>query len=96
MIENPPTDIAVSIEVFDRVQVSLACQHCKVSMEFVEALLIEGVFDHQESKLDDWQLTQNQYGVLRRAARLHRDLGINPPGIALALDLLAQLERNRG
>lgn len=94
MTSNTPTDLVLSIETIDRVQISLACQHCGITMDFVEALVIEGVLEHHPDTLDEWQLTQTQYGQLRRAARLHHDLGINPPGIALALDLLAQLESN--
>ena len=30
--------------------------------------------------------------ITKRAARLHRDLEINPPGIALALELLDRIE----
>lgn len=95
MTNDASEELAFVLESIDRVQIGLACQHCEVTMEFVEALVIEGVIEHQANELDDWHLTHAQYQQLRRAARLYQDLGINPPGIALALDLLTQLESYR-
>ena len=80
------------VELIERINISIACEHCGVTMDFVEALVFEGVLELETIQLDDRQLTQPQYRQLRQAARLHRDLGINSPGIALALELLAQLE----
>ena len=40
----------------------------------------------------DWQFTSLAIIRVARAKRLERDLSLNPPGVALALDLLDEIE----
>lgn len=62
-----------------------ACHLCRVEVSFFEALVAEGVFS---ARVATAQLEPSELALLRKAARLHLDLGINPPGIALVLELL--------
>jgi chaperone modulatory protein CbpM len=75
-------------EVISDVSLGDACQLCHVELEFVHALIEEGALELAD---DQAVLDRSQFARLRKAVRLHRDLGVNPPGIALALELMDQL-----
>ena len=57
--------------------------------------MVEGIFEFSSRDSSYWTLGPEQLAMLRKAARLHRDLGVNPPGIALALELMSALEQGR-
>ena len=80
--------ILVQSEEITRVGLHEACQLCHVEIEFLYALIEEGAL---ETVGEEPILDRSQLARLRKAARLHHDLGVNPPGIALVLDLMDQL-----
>ncbi len=60
-------------------------------MEFVE----EGVLNVVEINAAEWHFTGAALRRARRALRLERDLEINLAGLALALELMEEVERLR-
>ncbi len=84
----------VHCETIVSVNAEEACQICQVDVTLLHELVIEGVFEFSADDAAVWLLDAHQLATLKKAARLHQDLGINPPGIALALELMAQLETN--
>ncbi|MCR9260652.1 MAG: chaperone modulator CbpM [Pseudomonadaceae bacterium] len=75
-------------EVLGDVSLGEACQLCHVEIEFVHALIEEGALELADGHS---VLDRGQFARLRKAVRLHKDLGVNPPGVALALELMDQL-----
>ena len=73
---------------FDVQQLSRACC-CEV--ELIVALVHEGVFGAAGSDPADWRFEGPVLQRARLAIRLARDLEINPPSVALALDLIDEL-----
>lgn len=71
------------------------CRTCHVEADFVVELVQEGVIDPLEPGATRWIFAGHNLVRLRRAVNLHRDLGINLAGIALALDLLEESDRLR-
>ena len=72
------------------------CRTCAVQSAFVVALLEEGVIEPVEGQTpDDWRFSTVQVRHVSVAWRLHRDLGVNLPGAALALQLLEEVETLR-
>lgn len=69
------------------VSVTLACELCAVERSFFYALVEEGVFI-EAVEIDE--LNHRDFARFCKAARLFNDLGVNPPGIALVLQLLAE------
>jgi chaperone modulatory protein CbpM len=65
---------------------------CGVTAERVIEMVEEGVIEPISDR-DDWRFHGEALVRAMRALRLMRDLGINWPGAALALDLLDELER---
>lgn len=61
-----------------------------------EKLLLEmieyGLFSNQTTQTDQLKLNPKDLSKIESAFRLHRDLGINLPGVALALELLEKID----
>ncbi len=91
-------EIIVSGVVLDehfRLTLVEVCQLCDVSAETVIELVNEGVVEIQGSEPQDWRFDAVAFQRLKAALRLERDLGVNPAGAALALDLLEELQMLR-
>jgi len=71
------------------------CRLCRVHGEFVVELVEEGIVDPRGRDPRRWRFTGVSVRRVRRAVRLHRDLGLNLPGVALALELLDEIDRLR-
>jgi len=79
--------------VEDAVQFTLVelCQACSAKEEHVVAWVFEGVLEPVGESPEDWRFSGESLRRARLALRLSRDLEINPPGVALALDLLDEI-----
>ena len=81
----------------EEVMLSLAelCQATQVSAERVIELAHAGIVEPIGSSPESWRLRGVSLYRVRCAQRLKNDLGVNMPGVALALDLLDEVERLR-
>ncbi len=85
-------------EVLDeRVEYDLEglCQICRLERRQVIELVVENVVEPAGEDPDHWRFTGIEVTRIQVAARLTRDLRLNIPGAALALDLLDEIERLR-
>jgi chaperone modulatory protein CbpM len=64
---------------------------CCTSEKRVIKWVFEGVLEPIGEVPQDWRFTGQALRRARLALSLSRDLAVNPPGIALALDLLDQI-----
>jgi chaperone modulatory protein CbpM len=71
------------------------CQICLSSSEYIIELVEEGVLEPAGVQQAQWRFSANSLQRARTAARLQRDLEINLAGVALALDLLDEIETLR-
>ncbi len=72
------------------------CRACAVQTDFVMAMLEEGAAQPVEGQRPDtWRFNEVQVRRVTVAWRLQRDLGVNPAGAALALQLLDDMETLR-
>lgn len=89
----------LSGQVFDEnLQISLVefCQICQINSSEVIEMVEEGVLEPVSGISDqEWYFNSVAINRLRTAKRLQQDLQINLPGIALALDLLQEIEHLR-
>lgn len=69
---------------------------CAVDERHIVEFVEEGVLDVVEINATEWHFTGTALRRARRALRLERDLEINLAGLALALELMEELERLRG
>ncbi|HEB78803.1 MAG TPA: MerR family transcriptional regulator [Methylothermaceae bacterium] len=78
-----------------RITLVEVCRIFEVSAERVIELVDEGVIEAEGREPQQWRFDATAFERLRAALRLERDLGVNPAGAALALDLLEELRRLR-
>lgn len=78
------------------------CQNCAVRVEEVISLVQEGILDPADDvvrpeRAGHWEFHISSVKRVKTVVHLQRDLGVNLPGAALALELLdriAELERS--
>lgn len=68
------------------------CRACAVRAEWVVELVAEGVLDPSGTEPGQWRFTSLHLHRAGIARRLQHDLDINLPGVALALQLLDEIE----
>jgi chaperone modulatory protein CbpM len=71
------------------------CISCSVNPDWVVGLVEHGAVEAIGPTRQDWRFTAVSLLRVAKARRLERDLGLNLPGLALALDLLDQLDAMR-
>ena len=68
------------------------CRACSSSAEWIIELVDEGVLEPVVYQQTQWRFSADSLQKALTAMRLQRDLGINLAGIALALELLDEIE----
>ncbi len=71
------------------------CESVPVSRQTLEEMVSEGVFDVPGTATDDWVFDAEMLTLIRKALRLKSELDIDWAGIAVALDLLMELDQLR-
>ncbi|MCZ6829964.1 MAG: MerR family transcriptional regulator [Gammaproteobacteria bacterium] len=72
------------------------CRSCTVKTEEIIIMVEEGILDPQGERLEPAQATEWQFHIssvkrVKTVVHLQRDLGVNLPGAALALELLDRI-----
>lgn len=68
---------------------------CGVQTDWIVSLVEESIIEPQGDEIHLWRFSGTSLVRVRSAQRLQRDLGVNLAGIALALDLMEELENLR-
>ncbi|MDO9104328.1 MAG: chaperone modulator CbpM [Methylovulum sp.] len=71
------------------------CNACSVHADWLINLVEEGIIEPDGKESATWRFSGACLVRVRSALNLERDLGVNMAGIALALDLLEELDRLR-
>ena len=71
------------------------CQSCTVHAETIIAMVEEGMLSPAGSSPTEWRFTGNEQRYVEITLHLQRDLRVNLPGAALALELMEENERLR-
>jgi len=82
-------DFEHGIPVYSVYEVS---EICDVSLERVASLVEYGVLHPEGSTLEEWRFPAHSIMQARRAHRLQRDLELDLAGLALALELLENID----
>jgi len=84
--------------VLDEEEITLAelTRTCRVHAEWVVELVDEGVIEprglREGASTPQWRFSATSIVRVEKARRLQRDLGVNLPGVALALELLDRID----
>jgi chaperone modulatory protein CbpM len=86
------TEISVTI-VEEDLELSLAelCRACRAGEEQIHAWVVEGVLEPIGGSPREWRFAGASLRRARLARTLAHELEVNPPGVALALDLLDEI-----
>lgn len=93
-----PADTKQTLVVLDEEEISLAdlSRSCRVHAEWVMELVDEGVIEprgvRESAAAPQWRFSATTIVRVQKARRLQRDLGVNLPGVALALELLDRID----
>ena len=68
------------------------CSTCGLSREKIVTYIAEGVIEPSGDAAVEWRFSQTTVVEVHRARRLEHDLGLNEAGIALAFDLMSQID----
>jgi len=71
------------------------CQCCAVPDEIIIAMVEEGMLSPAGSSPEDWRFTGTAQRHVEITLHLQRDLRVNLPGAALALELMEEIEMLR-
>jgi chaperone modulatory protein CbpM len=71
------------------------CVMCNIPAEIVHEMIDEGLIRPRAPEPKQWRFTAIEIRRVLITLRLQRDLRVNLPGCALALDLLEELEELR-
>ena len=71
------------------------CRICNIPAEIVQDMIDEGLINPRGSEPMEWRFSAVEIRRIQVSIRLQRDLRINLPGCALAMDLLEELEELR-
>lgn len=71
------------------------CQSCCVRRETILSMVEEGILTPLSREDATWRFAGVSVKRAIRATRLQRDLDLNMPGVALALDLMEEIDRLR-
>lgn len=86
-----PVHIGTVIED-DSLTLEQLCRACDVQTDWVISLVEESIIEPQGNEIHVWRFSGASLVRVRAALRLQHDLGLNLAGIALALDLMEELE----
>jgi chaperone modulatory protein CbpM len=89
------TVVGVLIEDATTFSYTEICHQYQIPEEFLIEMIEYGVFPVTSFQKEHIALDAKSLKRLESAFRLHRDLDINVPGVALAVELLEEVEKMR-
>ena len=97
MIKSMQEKIVTGILIDEYTELSLndLSRACSSSAEWIIELVEQGALEPINYQQTQWRFTGTSLQKVRTAMRLQRDLGINLAGVALAMDLLDEVEQLR-
>jgi chaperone modulatory protein CbpM len=84
--------VGVLLDENTRISIKEVCTQYHISSDLLSEMMEYGLFSASNNDLAHSSFSQSDLRRLQSAFRLHKDLGINLSGVALALDLLDKIE----
>ena len=92
MANTPSEQSVVVLDEAEEITLADLTRTCRVHAEWVMELIEEGVIEPRGAGGPQWRFAATTIVRVQKAHRLQRDLGVNLPGIALALQLLDRID----
>ncbi|AZC22322.1 MULTISPECIES: chaperone modulator CbpM [Pseudomonas] len=71
------------------------CEVADLSAAYVIEIVEHGILEPQGRAPREWRFNDQELSLAKRAAKLHRELDLEWEGVALALDLLDEVQQLR-
>jgi chaperone modulatory protein CbpM len=94
-MKNERILVGVLIEETTSITFKEVCLKYNISNELLIEMIEHGLLSPQSARIEHTQLNLKDLHRIESAFRLHKDLGVNLQGVALALDLLEEVEELR-
>ncbi len=93
-ILSTPSEVVSGFVLEDLTEITLAdlCRACAAEADLIIELVDEGVLLPSGEAPEYWRFTGLHMHRAKVAVRLHRDLGVNLAGVALALQLMDEMQ----
>lgn len=75
--------------------ITQVCQSCNVDHAWISEMVSEGVLEPEGQSETEWQFAALHIRRIAAARRLEKHFGLNASGIALALELLDEIDALR-
>jgi chaperone modulatory protein CbpM len=95
MVEQPTYITGILLDEETRWTLADLCRLCDVSAEMIENMIEEGIITPEGCSPREWSFPFAAVKRILTVIRLQKDLRVNLPGFALALDLLDEIEELR-
>lgn len=97
MTSNDPQTNPVICIFEEQIELTIddLCRACAVQTQTIIELVEEGVLDAAGPAPQDWRFGGDNLRRARVALRLQQDLGVNPAGAALILQLMQEIDALR-
>ncbi len=83
----------MSSQLTVKLTVSELCESVQISEDMLIEIVSQGIVEPKGASPASWQFDDSMLNILKRAVRLREELDIEWAGIALALDLLDELDQ---
>lgn len=95
MVREPQPLTGILLDEETRFTLDEFANACAVQSAWLVELVDEGILEPEGAAPERWRFSGVMVRRVRTARRLQRDLGINLAGVALALELLEEIETLR-
>jgi chaperone modulatory protein CbpM len=85
--------VGVLIEDSTTISYTEVCRKYSIPQKLLAEMMEHGLFSNKSTQIEQLTLNQKELKRIESAFRLHHDLGINLPGVVLALELLEKIEK---
>ncbi|MBV6754615.1 chaperone modulatory protein CbpM [Pseudomonas chlororaphis] len=81
---SSPVSVQLDMQAF--------CEETQLPVAYVIEIVEHGILEPLGRSPEAWRFGNDAAGIARRAVKLHRDLELEWEGVALALDLLEEVQ----
>lgn len=84
--------IGMLIEETETFSYKEVCTKYNITTDLLEEMVEHGLFSNKSTDLKQLQFNPKELQRIESAFRLHQDLGVNLPGVVLAIELLEKIQ----
>ncbi|MFJ1267155.1 chaperone modulator CbpM [Legionella lytica] len=84
--------VGIIIEETQTFTYTEVCHKYNIPQQLLSEMMEHGLFSNTSMELEQLKLNQKELHRIESAFRLHRDLGVNLPGVVLAIELIEKIE----